>query len=148
MRRDEARLAAWSEFDLRAGIWTIPADRTKTAALHRVPLSAQAQRIVAGQRVRAEALDSPYVFPTKTGRPIARSVLHQEAKRVMSATVHGWRAAFRTWCADHAADRELCETCLGHVVGSAVERSYQRSDRLELRRPIMQEWADFVLPDG
>ena len=146
VRRDEARLARWTEFDLKAGIWAIPADRTKTATLHRVPLSSQAQRIVVGQRVRAAALDSPYVFPTKTGRPIARSALHYEAKAVMSATVHGFRSAFRTWCADHAADRDLCEACLGHVVGSAVERSYQRSDRLELRRPIMQAWADFVLP--
>ncbi len=96
VRRDEARLARWSEFDMQAAVWTIPADRTKTGTVHRVPLSTQALRIVEGQRVRAEALDSPYVFPTKTGRPLARSVLHHEAKRVMSATVHGWRAAFRT----------------------------------------------------
>jgi len=30
------------------------------------------------------------------------------------------------------------------VVGSEVERTYARSDLLDLRRPVMEAWARFV----
>ena len=33
------------------------------------------------------------------------------------------------------------EMCLAHSVGSAVERAYARSDLLEKRRLLMDEWA-------
>ena len=65
VRRTEARLARWDEIDHAAGVWTVPADRMKTGTAHRVPLSAQAAaEVVARQRVRAAAVDSPYVFPS------------------------------------------------------------------------------------
>jgi hypothetical protein len=43
--------------------------------------------------------------------------------------------------------RELAEACLAHVAGG-VEGAYYRSDVIELRRGLMQKWADFVLPRG
>ncbi len=64
-------------------------------------------------------------------------------------TVHGFRSAFRDWATDVAhAPREIAEAALAHAVGDAVERSYARSDALERRRTLMQEWADFLLPHG
>lgn len=39
-RRSEVFEAEWSEFDLDAAVWTIPAARTKNSKLHIVPLSA------------------------------------------------------------------------------------------------------------
>ena len=69
-RRDAARRAQWSEFDLAAAVWTIPVERTKNGSAHRVPLSRQALAVVAGQQVRAAALGSPYVFATApAGKP-------------------------------------------------------------------------------
>ena len=41
-RPGELRGAEWSEFDLDAAVWTIPAARTKMRRIHRVPLSRQA----------------------------------------------------------------------------------------------------------
>ena len=35
---------------------------------------------------------------------------------------------------------------LAHTAGSAVVAAYQRSSMLELRRPVLQKWADFICP--
>ena len=37
----------WDEVDEKTGMWTIPAERTKTGAPHIEPLSRQALRILA-----------------------------------------------------------------------------------------------------
>ena len=42
VRSGEATGALWSEIDLKAGIWTVPAERMKAGVEHRVPLSAPA----------------------------------------------------------------------------------------------------------
>jgi hypothetical protein len=61
------------------------------------------------------------------------------------ATVHGFRSSFRDWCADHGVPRELAEAALAHVTGG-VEGAYYRSDVIDLRRDLMQRWADHCLP--
>lgn len=149
-RRSEARNAAWDEFDRAAGVWTIPADRMKTGSPHRVPLSRQAAAVVAGQRVRAAAVDSPHVFPSGR-RPAAVSEdAMRYARRAVAPdiTIQGLRVAFRCWAADTGVPHEVAEACISHKFGSAVVRAYQHSDLLERRRPVLQAWADFVLPDG
>ena len=58
---------------------------------------------------------------------------------------HGLRTSFRTWVQDtEAASYEVAETALAHVIGNKVERAYARSDLLERRRTLMQQWADYV----
>jgi integrase len=59
-------------------------------------------------------------------------------------TVHGMRSAARSWMADNGVEFELAEACLAHAVGNAVVQAYQRSSMLERRRPLMQNWANFV----
>ena len=59
-------------------------------------------------------------------------------------TIHGFRASFSSWCADHEKNPETREACLHHSLGGKVTLSYQRSDLLELRRKLLQEWADYV----
>ncbi len=60
-------------------------------------------------------------------------------------TVHGFRSSFRDWATEVAhAPREIAEASLAHAVGDAVERSYARSDALERRRKLMQEWSSYI----
>ena len=57
----------WSEVDLVAKLWTIPAERMKSKRPHEVPLSSQAAALL-------EALprfSGDYVFTTRAGRPIS-----------------------------------------------------------------------------
>ncbi len=58
-------------------------------------------------------------------------------------TAHGFRSSFRDWCADNGQSRELAELSLAHAFGSEVERAYFRSDLLEQRRPILEEWSKY-----
>jgi integrase len=60
---------------------------------------------------------------------------------------HGFRSSLRDWCDDHGVERELAEHSLAHQVGNATETAYARSNLIERRRPIMQQWADFVCGD-
>ena len=56
---------------------------------------------------------------------------------------HGLRATFRTRGDDAGHPRKLLEEVLGHLIGSAVERAYRRTDSFERRQMVMQNWADF-----
>ena len=58
---------------------------------------------------------------------------------------HGFRATFRTWIEEQTdASFEVKEAALGHSIGSDTVRAYQRSDLLEKRKLLMEDWAGFV----
>ena len=86
--------ARWSEVDLDAKVWTIPAERMKAAREHRVPLSEPALVIL---RKVNEAKVSNYVFPRqRADRPLSVMALNVASSHgVEDATVHGFRSAFR-----------------------------------------------------
>ncbi len=142
VRAIECALAAWSEFDLRKRVWTIPAERMKAGVRHRVPLSDAA---VALLQAREAARDGDYVFPRIAKLAQPQRPLWRVAKRVApGTTVHGLRSTFREWCDAQEYDYHLAELCIAHAPGSATERAYLRGDALERRKPIMAEWADFL----
>ena len=142
-RTTEAAASRWSELDLAAALWTIPAERIKSGREHRVPLAPAA---VALLRKLARAQISEFVFPGRPGRPLSGGALLALLKRMgrTHLTVHGFRSTFRDWCADTGKPADLAEAALAHVTGSAVTRAYQRSDLLEARRSLMEQWADFL----
>ena len=61
-----------------------------------------------------------------------------------SATTHGFRATFRTWCDEQTNfPHHVVEQALAHTTGNAVERAYKRGDLFERRRKLMDQWASF-----
>jgi integrase len=143
-RTTEATNAVWSEFDLDAKIWTIPADRMKAGKEHRVPLSESALAIV--KELHA-ARTSEYVFPgRKKDSPISNMTMDKVMRgEAPEFTVHGFRSSFRDWCAEETlTPREVAEAALAHAVGDATERAYRRGDALEKRRKLMDAWAAFI----
>jgi len=42
---------------------------------------------------------------------------------------------------------EMVEMALAHSVGTAVERAYNRTDMVEKRRALMEDWAGFALSE-
>jgi integrase len=146
-RSGEVLNATWNEVDLEAGVWTIPAARMKASKLHRVPLSRQAAQLLT--QLSAHKL-SEYVFTGfREGRPLSATAMEMLLRRMKSDeyTAHGFRSAFRDWAGDQSDyPREVAEAALAHRVGDATEQAYRRSDALERRRGLMQEWADYVLP--
>jgi integrase len=141
-RSGEVRGARWSEFDLKAGVWTIPSERTKTSKEHEVALSRQALDLLKSMpRAPGDLL-----FPGAGKAAILSDMGLLKEQRLIPGdyTVHGWRSTFRDWGGENGQDIMLLELSLGHTVGSKVERAYARSTLRERRRPVMQAWADFL----
>lgn len=81
VRKSELIEARWSEFDLDAGIWRIPAHRMKKDKEHWVYLSSQA--VVMLRELYEQTGNYEHVFPSTRGRgdkPIAKSTLNQAVR--------------------------------------------------------------------
>ena len=141
-RTSETLGARWSEIDTQAAIWNVPAERTKTGKLHRVPLSAEALAILE----EVSPLGSDLLFPTPKGSRLSGAAMDAVLKRMrVDATVHGFRSTFRDWAGEETDfAREVVEEALAHKVGNDVERAYRRGDALEKRRRVMASWAKFT----
>lgn len=142
-RSGEVREATWSEIDLEAKVWTVPAKRMKAGREHRVPLTPQMVAILDG--MQAPRI-SDYVFPgQKPDKPLSVMAFSMLLRRMKleAYTVHGFRSAFRDWAGDQTDfPREIAEAALAHTVGDATERAYRRSDALARRRALMEAWAE------
>ena len=142
-RRDEARNARWSEIDLDSATWTIDASRTKSGRPFRVALSRAALDIL--REARSLGCRGGRIFCGARGGRLTETAFRDTQKRLgIAATTHGWRATFRGWCSDTGVPRDVAEWALNHAFQGDVERSYDRGDRLEARRPAMADWAAHV----
>jgi integrase len=143
VRSVEARGARWDEIDFAAKIWTVPPERMKRKREHRVPLSTEALAIL-----KRMPRTSDFVFAVNgPGQPPVAMTLRKALARHAGPglTVHGFRSAFRDWGGERTnAPRELLEIALAHYQGDATERAYARSDLIEKRRRVMQQWATFL----
>lgn len=141
-RTSEVLQAVHDEID--GNLWVIPARRMKTGKIHRVPLSDHARAVI---DVMPRFENNRFIFAgLRPGRPLSQMSMAMLLRRMGrdDLTVHGFRSTFRTWAAECTDfPREVVEIALAHDVRSSVERAYQRSDFLEKRRALMQDWADF-----
>jgi integrase len=142
-RTSEVIGAKWSEIDLDAGVWTVPAERMKGAKEHQVPLSKRAIAILEDlPRERGG-----YLFPgAKTKAPLSNMAMLELLRGMDSNgfTVHGFRSTFRDWAGDRTNyAREVIEHALAHRIKDKAEASYRRSNALEKRRRLMEAWAKY-----
>jgi integrase len=150
-RTSEALFAEWSEFDLDAGVWTVPAGRMKGGEAHTVFLSARAIEVLRGQ----QGLDLRYVFPstmTKPGQP-ARPMSNMAMLAVLDrlgmrdrTTVHGLcRSTFSTWANETGAARpDVIEATLAHSESDKVRAAYNRAQFNDERRALLAAWAEYL----
>jgi integrase len=147
-RSGEVYGARWSEIDMAAKVWILPAERMKGAREHRVPLSVPAMNLL--ERLRTSRT-CDYVFSSPRGsKPLSHVAMAKVMHRlqITGPTVHGFRSAFRDWAGNETQfAREVAEAALAHVVGDAAERAYRRGDALEKRRALMAAWASYCDPD-
>ena len=148
-RTTEALGATWDEIDLDAATWTVPAERMKQSKDHRVALSSGAIAVL--REAATLGYESPWVFPNERTphKCLSDMSLSTLFKRLeIPGVPHGLRATFATWGqekTDH--DFAIREMALSHEVGNAVTQSYQRSDLLDRRRRLMQDWSDYLFPE-
>ena len=146
-RSAEVRGARWSEFDLEAAEWRIPAERMKSGREHRIPLSRAALAILEQARRFDDGSGLVFPSPMKPGRPLWDMPLQRVIRAAgVDCVPHGFRSTFRDWCSEQTSTpHAVCEMALAHTVGSAVERSYARSDLYAKRAELMNQWAAYVL---
>ena len=164
--------ARWREVDLGKKIWTIPAERMKAREEHQVPLSDQAHELLStlygdgrpddafifsarnGKPLSTAAMEAVldrlgYTAPVQQGRQIVRpmpTLTYPDGRPKPHITVHGTcRSTFRDWVAEKTEyPRDLAEMALAHAIADKTEAAYRRGTMLERRRPMMQDWANWL----
>lgn len=149
VRPGELRAAEWSEFDLDAAEWRIPAAKMKMGVEHLVPLPTQAVEVLRG--LHALSGHGGYVFPSiRTGERCMSENTVNAALRGMGyskevMTAHGFRAMARTILDEVLGERpDLIEHQLAHAVRDPNGRAYNRTSHLPERKRMMQRWADYL----
>ena len=154
-RTSEVLLAEWSEFDLDAAIWVVPAHRMKLREQHTVYLSRRAIEVL--QELRQMGLDDRLLFPSPVTldrpanerKPLSNMAMLTVLGRLGvrdRTTVHGLaRATFSTWANETGAARpDVIEACLAHEEANRVRAAYNRSEFAEERRALLAKWADYL----
>jgi integrase len=156
-RRTEAGEAQWSEFDLDAKQWTIPAARFKSNAVHRVPLSPQAVALL-----QSLPRNEGYVFTTTRGvRPIgdysgAKAALDGEMADELGAPAAPWqlhdlRRTFRSRLSELKVPSEIAELAIGHAK-KGLQRIYDQHEYADELADVFARWAvrlaSIVSPDN
>jgi integrase len=148
VRPRELRQAQWSEFDLTAAEWRIPAARMKMNEQHIVPLSSQSLALL--QMLLGLTGSGRFVFPSlrSSERPMSENTVTAALRRMGYAghemTWHGFRTIASTLLNELGWNPDLIELQLAHKERNKVRAAYNKAQRLTERRKMMQAWADHL----
>src|SRR5271155_5840331 len=136
----------WSEIDLSARTWTVPAERMKAGKAHMVPLSDAAIACLPLQGANGHpGQGTGQVFP---GTPKQNIHKFNKLRKGTGITSHGFRSSYTDWVTDTTGDDTIAQLGLAHAVGNKVSRSYRRTTALDKRRESLEAWANFVTGRG
>ncbi|MDY4993153.1 MAG: tyrosine-type recombinase/integrase [Succinivibrio sp.] len=136
----------WDWIDFDNAVIRFPAEIMKTGRIHEVPMSKQLKILLQSMPRVYEYVFTSDHFKRK-GEPINREsvrLMFSKAGLGGIQTAHGIRSIGATWLAEQGYREDVAEMCLAHSSYNQVRKAYQRSDFLEKRRPIMQDWCDYV----
>ena len=147
VRPGELRAAEWTEFDSRRAEWRIPSHKTKMRREHVVPLARQVVALV--DDLRAHSGSGRLLFPTLADpeRPLSENTLNACLRRLGfggdEMTAHGFRSSASSLLRELGFSSEVIEKQLAHEDSNATRAAYDRAERLDARRKLMQAWADY-----
>lgn len=140
--------ARWEEFDLGAGLWSIPAERMKMRGDHVVPLVPRAVEIL--RTLEPLTRRTGFVFPNRddSKRPATGNLLLRMWRHLGyepgGFSPHGVRGTFSTWAHDCGYQSEHIEAQLNHSDRNVTRASYNRSAYLQQRRAMLEAWAAYL----
>lgn len=147
VRTTELIGARWSEIDLEAGRWDIPAERMKMRTPHIVPLSVQAVNVL--KTLHVVTGNSPMLFPgerdhekSMSNNTILKALERMGYKGRM--TGHGFRGVASTLLHEMGLDHAHIELQLAHQERDEVSAAYNHATYLKQRARMMQQWADHL----
>ena len=148
VRPGELRKAEWTEIDLEAGEWRIPAERMKMCSKHIVPLSRQAAAIL--RDLKPLTGNGRYVFPgaRSRSRPMSENAVNGGLRRLgytgTEMTGHGFRSTASTLLNEQGWNRDAIERQLAHSERNSIRAAYNFAEHLPERRKMMQAWSDYL----
>ncbi len=149
-RPKEIRMARWEDIDFEEKIWLIPAHIMKMGKEHFVPLSRQAIAVLKEQETEVEMLNTPWVFPSQVRprEPMSDGTVNKAIKRLgygKDMVAHGFRALARTTIREQLKyHSEIIEKQLAHKSPGPLGEAYDRTQFIDERTVMMQEWADYL----
>ena len=148
VRPGELRAAEWAELDLDVAEWRIAAHRMKMRRPHLVPLATQAVAIL--REIEPLTGRGRYVFPSPltVQRPLCDNAITAALRRIgytgEQMSWHGFRAMASTLLNELGFPPDVIELQLAHQERNEVRAAYNRAQRLDERRKMMQGWADYL----
>ena len=151
VRPKEFRLALWNEIDLEAKEWKIAAGRMKkdkAGPAFTVPLSAQAIEVIEQLRLLHDG--GVYLFPNihQQGKVISENTIAKLLWRMGykgRQTHHGFRGSARSLLSERGWTVAALERQLDHKEANKTIAAYARSQHLEERRKLMDDWGSLVV---
>lgn len=148
VRPGELRRAEWSEINLDAKEWHIPASKMKMGEKHIVPLSRQVLEIL--EELHPLTGNGKYLFPgaRTNGEPLSDNTLNAALRRLgyskEEMTSHGFRSIASTLLNEKGWGRDAIERQLAHAERDNVRAAYNYAEYMQERRKMMQFWADYL----
>ncbi len=150
VRPGELRQADWSEIDLEAAVWTIPAARMKMRKPHHVPLSRQVVELLRMLQ-HVNGRDTGLLFPSirTSHRSMSENTLNAALRRLGYSgdemTSHGFRAMASTLLNESGKwSPDAIERALAHKDGDEVRAAYHRGTHWKERVEMAQWWSDHL----
>lgn len=153
-RPGELRTWEWKEISEDGTEWRIPASKMKMRVQHIIPLSRQAQAIIA--ELRPLTGHGRFLFPG--ARTAARAMSENTVNYALRGlgysntemTAHGFRSMASTLLNEDGWNGDWIERQLAHCEKDKVRGAYNYAEYLPDRRRMMQAWADLLdqLRDG
>ena len=146
-RKGEIISAAWDEFDLVNGWWTIPAEKSKNGNPHLVPLSNLALELL--QEIKKYSNDSRWLFPSLTkshhfiseaiNKAISRN--KEKFKNIKHFTPHDLRRTAASSMTALGVSRLVVSKLLNHVENS-VTAIYDRHSYDKEKKQAVELWSN------
>ena len=144
-RKAECLEATWDEFDTDAGVWTIPAARSKNKLSHRVPLTDPMRRVL--DTLKSLNPDSRYLVPHPTkDQPFGNPQMYVERIREASGieerfTTHDLRRTVATRMVELGTPEPVVGKVLNHAHGvNVTARHYVRASYDSEKREALEQW--------
>jgi integrase len=147
VRTSELIEAPWSEFDVEAARWEIPAERMKMPSNHIVPLSKQAVEVLKALKMLTGT--HALVFPGDLDKkkPMSNNTLLKMLERCGykgKMTGHGWRGIASTVLHEQGFDEAVIELQLAHMPRNKVASAYNHAKHIPERTRMMEWWGNYL----
>lgn len=143
-RVNEVCGAAWSEFDLETGLWTLPAARSKNKREHLLPLPPLALSLL---RELREIWPGDWLFPSRNSRTADKPWAITALSHAVRKGGYNWqgrdlRRTFKTLTGAIGIDKTIRDRIQNHAQQDVSSRHYDRHAYLDEKRVALEAWTN------